>query len=210
MRPSASTRQPVVTLLFAVALAGCSGAGDATPGPVVDGAAIGVEGAHEHGVVRMGLAVDGRRLSLDLEAPADAVFGFEHAPTSDEERMVVAEALSRVRVEIGGVINLPVELSCEVEQVDVPEAPDHDEHADEDGPDEDHAHDDEDHSDEGDNAHSEVRVAVSWMCAESPERNAATLSVNTLWPDAALVDLTVITSQGQAAGRVASDAAFRF
>ena len=46
--------------------------------------------------------------------------------------------------------------------------------------------------------------------AEFPERNAATLSVNTLWPDAALVDLTVITSQGQAAGRVASDAAFRF
>ena len=85
-----------------------------------------------------------------------------------------------------------------------------DEGRDEDHEHSDHGHADGKHSDDDDHAHSSVRVAVSWLCAASPERNASTLRVNALWPEAALVDLTVITSQGHAAGRVALDAAFRF
>ncbi len=223
-------------------LVGCSADGGGDSGPRVDGDAIGVAGAHEHGVVRMGLAVDGARLTLDLQAPADALFGFEHQPESEEERRIVAEALDRLRAEAGTAISLPAELACTAETVEIVEAPgvghdegdedhagdaDHDEddhdHDEDDHDEDDHDHDEDDHDhdeddhdeDDHDHAddeveHSEVRLAVSWTCAESPERSAASLRVDQLIPDAELVDLTVITSMGQAAARVAPGASFRF
>lgn len=160
----------------------------------------------------MGLAVDGVRLTLDLKAPGDAVFGFEHPPESGEERAVVTEALARIQTEAGSLISLDPGLGCTVEDVEILEAPELEEEH-EDSPHEEArdegAHDEE--ADSGDeHAHSEVRARVVWSCTTSPEGTLATLQVARLLPDVEFVDLTVITSGGQAAGRVDGDAAFRF
>ena len=194
-------RRPEAMLFFAIvivttfSLAGCSSGNEQASGPEVEGAPVGTVGAHEHGVVRMGLAVDGQRMSLNLEAPAATVFGFEHDPETEEEIGVVSEAMETLKTRVGEVIAVSSELACELEDVEVVSAPEVDEE---------HSHsDDED-------AHSEVRVAVSWFCAQSVEGTDATLRLGSLWPDAELVDLTVITSMGQAAGRVAADASFSF
>ena len=210
----------LAALATILALVGCSSSGEGAPGPRVDGAMIGVDGAHEHGVVRMGLAVDGRRLSLELAAPASTVFGFGHAPSTEDEWTSVSDALVNVRARLGEVIVVPPELNCRLTGVDVLEAPDSDahEHADtaeeaehdEEDHDDAHAHDEHEDSGEDDHGHSEVRVAATWDCAESPEGSEANLHLSDLWPEAMLVDLTVITSEGQAGGRVSADAAFRF
>ena len=202
-------RRPEAMLFFAIvivttfSLAGCSSGNEQDSGPTVEGDPVGTLGAHEHGVVRMGLAVDGQRMSLNLEAPAATVFGFEHDPETEEEIGVVSEAMETLKTRVGEVIAVSSELACELEDVEVVSAPEVDEE---------HAHsDDEEHSHSDDeDAHSEVRVAVSWFCAQSVEGTDATLRLGSLWPDAELVDLTVITSMGQAAGRVAADAAFSF
>ena len=210
-------RRPEAMLFFAIvivttfSLAGCSSGNEQASGPEVEGAPVGTVGAHEHGVVRMGLAVDGQRMSLNLEAPAATVFGFEHDPETEEEIGVVSEAMETLKTRVGEIIAVSSELACELEDVEVVSAPEVDEehsHSD----DEEHAHsDDEEHSHSDDeDAHSEVRVAVSWFCAQSVEGTDATLRLGSLWPDAELVDLTVITSMGQAAGRVAADASFSF
>ena len=210
-------RRPEAMLFFAIvivttfSLEGCSSGNEQASGPEVEGAPVGTVGAHEHGVVRMGLAVDGQRMSLNLEAPAATVFGFEHDPETEEEIGVVSEAMETLKTRVGEVIAVSSELACELEDVEVVSAPEVDEehsHSD----DEEHAHsDDEEHSHSDDeDAHSEVRVAVSWFCAQSVEGTDATLRLGSLWPDAELVDLTVITSMGQAAGRVAADASFSF
>ena len=226
-------RRPEAMLFFAIvivttfSLAGCSSGNEQASGPEVEGAPVGTVGAHEHGVVRMGLAVDGQRMSLNLEAPAATVFGFEHDPETEEEIGVVSEAMETLKTRVGEVIAVSSELACELEDVEVVSAPEVDEehsHSDDEehahSDDEEHAHsddeehshsDDEEHSHSDDeDAHSEVRVAVSWFCAQSVEGTDATLRLGSLWPDAELVDLTVITSMGQAAGRVAADASFSF
>ena len=218
-------RRPEAMLFFAIvivttfSLAGCSSGNEQASGPEVEGAPVGTVGAHEHGVVRMGLAVDGQRMSLNLEAPAATVFGFEHDPETEEEIGVVSEAMETLKTRVGEVIAVSSELACELEDVEVVSAPEVDEehsHSDDEehahSDDEEHSHsDDEEHSHSDDeDAHSEVRVAVSWFCAQSVEGTDATLRLGSLWPDAELVDLTVITSMGQAAGRVAADASFSF
>ena len=232
-RPEAMVLFPMV-IVTTFTLAGCSSGNEQDSGPTVEGDPVGTLGAHEHGVVRMGLAVDDQRMSLDIEVPAATVFGFEHNPETEEEIRVVSEAMETLRTRVGEVIAVSSELACELEDVEVVSAPEVDEehshsddeehsHSDDEehshSDDEEHSHsDDEEHShsededahSEDEDAHSEVRVSVSWFCAQSVEGTDATLSLSSLWPDAELVDLTVITSMGQAAGRVAADASFSF
>ena len=208
-RPEAMLFFPMV-IVTTFGLAGCSTGNEQASGPEVEGAPVGTLGAHEHGVVRMGLAVDGQRISLNLEIPAATVFGFEHDPETEEEIALVSEAMELLRTRVGEVIAVSPELACELEDVEVVSSPEVDEghsHSE----DEDAHSDDEGHShSEDEDAHSEVGVAASWFCGQSVEGTNANLRLGSLWPDAELVDLTVITSMGQAAGRVAADASFSF
>ena len=53
--------------------------------------------AHEHGVARLAVAVDGNTLSIELDAPLDGFLGFERAPRTDAERKAAADLLVRLR-----------------------------------------------------------------------------------------------------------------
>ena len=53
--------------------------------------------AHEHGALKLDVAVEGHRLTIAMEAPLDNVLGFERAPRNDAERKAAAEALARLR-----------------------------------------------------------------------------------------------------------------
>ena len=199
------SRLVVFTILT---LGGCSSGNERGSGPLVEGDLVGVAGAHEHGVVRIGLAVDDRMVSMDLEVPAATVFGFEHAPKTEDELEMVSEGLAALRARVGEIIAISPEFGCELEDFEVVDAPDVEESE---GAEDEHAHSEDEHAhSEDEDAHSEIRVAVSWSCVQSIEASSATLRLGSLWPDVALVDLTVMTSRGQAAGRVGADASFSF
>ncbi len=53
--------------------------------------------AHQHGVVKLDVAVDGGEVSLVVEMPLDNLVGFERAPRTDAERKTAAAALARMR-----------------------------------------------------------------------------------------------------------------
>jgi len=199
------SRLVVFTILT---LGGCSSGNERGSGPLVEGDLVGVAGAHEHGVVRIGLAVDDRMVSMDLEVPAATVFGFEHAPKTEDELEMVSEGLAALRARVGEIIAISPEFGCELEDFEVVDAPDVEESE---GAEDEHAHSEDEHAhSEDEDAHSEIRVAVSWSCVQSIEASSAALRLGSLWPDVALVDLTVMTSRGQAAGRVGADASFSF
>ncbi|MEG0862309.1 MAG: DUF2796 domain-containing protein [Pseudomonas sp.] len=46
--------------------------------------------AHEHGVARLNVALEGKVLELELESPAMNLVGFEHAANSDSDKAKVA------------------------------------------------------------------------------------------------------------------------
>ena len=241
-------------LLLCVA---CGDSSSASPGPpLVEGERLGTVGAHEHGIARLGLAVDGTLLTVDLELPAESVFGFERAPRSAEERATVAEALDRLRTGGGRLIAFPDGATCtldsaevhapegvegdpagEDQQPDEDEAHDHDEdeahdhdedeahdhdedeghdHDEDEGHDHDedegHDHDEDEaqeHAEDEGNGHAEVHLLASLTCSREP-LGPASLRFADLLPDVEQVDLTVFTAAGEAAGRVAPDASFRF
>lgn len=53
--------------------------------------------AHEHGVVRLDIAIDAGKVSIALESPLDNLLGFERAPRSDAERKVADAAVTRLK-----------------------------------------------------------------------------------------------------------------
>jgi hypothetical protein len=54
-------------------------------------------GAHEHGAVKLDVAVEGNTLSIGLDVPLDNLLGFERAPRSEAERKAAADVLARLR-----------------------------------------------------------------------------------------------------------------
>ena len=78
--------------------------------------------AHEHGAARLDVAVEAGKLSLQLEAPLDSLFGFERAPRTDVERKRVDAAVARLKAaeslfrpdSAGGCTLASVELASSV------------------------------------------------------------------------------------------------
>ncbi len=189
------------TAPFLLLCVACGDSSSARPDPpLVEGERLGTAGAHEHGIARLGLAVDGTRLTVDLQLPAESVFGFEHAPRSAEERATVADALDRLRTGGARLVAFPDGATCALDSAEV-EAPEgmEDDHAGEDQ----HAHEDAGHE------HAQVRLLASLTCSREPI-GPASLRFADVLPDVVQVDLTVFTAAGEAAGRVAPDASFRF
>ncbi|MBH3386517.1 DUF2796 domain-containing protein [Pseudomonas juntendi] len=52
--------------------------------------AHGTLGAHEHGVAKLNVVLDGNTLELELDSPAMNLVGFEHAASSDADKAKVA------------------------------------------------------------------------------------------------------------------------
>ncbi len=59
--------------------------------------------AHEHGALKLDVAVEGNRLMIAMEAPLDNLLGFERAPRNDAERKAAAELLARLRSQDRGM-----------------------------------------------------------------------------------------------------------
>jgi hypothetical protein len=57
--------------------------------------------AHEHGVARLDVVVEPKRVTLELDTPLDNLLGFERAPRSDAERALLDKVLARLRAADG-------------------------------------------------------------------------------------------------------------
>lgn len=75
------------------------------------GSAIAAPHAHEHGVARLDVAIDGATLSIALQAPLDGFTGFERAPRTAAERRLAAEVLARLE-DAGGLFKPDAAAGC--------------------------------------------------------------------------------------------------
>ena len=111
--------------------------------------------AHEHGAATLDAVIDGSTLFLEFESPWANLVGFEHEPSTDEQRAAVDEALGQL--ERAGELFALRGGDCTVAQASVSstmgeaEHRDEDEHHDED----EHRDDEDEHHDDEDGHHDE-------------------------------------------------------
>jgi hypothetical protein len=58
---------------------------------------IETHGAHEHGVAVLNVGIEANRVEIEFESPSINVVGFERAPTTEGERVTMAEAEQQLR-----------------------------------------------------------------------------------------------------------------
>lgn len=166
--------------IFALLLAGCGGA-------------VAPEGAHVHGVARLNVALDDARGgTVELIAPAESLYGFEHAATSDADRATQEAALATLRDEIGRLLVLDPALGCrfEAQEVDVV----YEDHAHEDG-EADAEHADGEESISG--THSEVHAAWALACDADLTDTTARAAFGDAFPGIEELVVTVLSDAGQ-------------
>ena len=125
-------------------------------------------GAHEHGHGSFNIAIEGKRVSMELEAPGADIVGFEHKARTKEQRAAVSTAKETLK-QIANVVGLPSAAGCKLQKASVElhvEGEDHHEHK--------HAekgkaksHGSKEEADEG--SHSEFHAEYQLTCA-APER----------------------------------------
>ena len=86
---------------------------------VAAGAAAAAPHAHQHGAIKLAVAIDGEQLSLAMEAPLDSLLGFERAPRNDAERRAAGELLTRLRSGTAALFQPDAAAQCALVQAEV-------------------------------------------------------------------------------------------
>jgi hypothetical protein len=58
---------------------------------------VAADQAHQHGVARLEVTVEGAALQVAFEGPAENILGFEHVPRSDAQKKTVARAEGQLK-----------------------------------------------------------------------------------------------------------------
>jgi len=117
--------------------------------------------SHEHGAATLDVVIDGAQMFVTFDSPWMNLVGFEHAPSTDEQRDAVANAQAQLE---DGMLALGIDsgAGCTLQTTGIDSSMAMDDHGDEHGHD-DHGDDhDDDHSDEhGHDEHDDEHVALS-------------------------------------------------
>jgi hypothetical protein len=84
-------------------------------------AAFGKKGhkAHEHGTVKLGLAIDGTTVTISGEIPGDDAFGFEHNARNDKEKAKINASLATLRTKGTELFQFPADYGCTMKNADI-------------------------------------------------------------------------------------------
>ena len=149
-----------------------------------------IHASHVHGEVVFNMVLEGERLDVEMISPAMNITGFEHAPSTEQDRKALAEAIEKLGV-AGNLLTLPAAAGCEPGDSTV-ETPLTREHAD-------HDHK---HSGEHEEDHAEFHVTHAFRCEKPAAIDSVSLTLLSHFPGVEKVRLQWIHGQRQGAAVV--------
>lgn len=161
-------------------------------------------GAHVHGHGTLNIAIEEKRVSMELEAPGMDLVGFEHAATSDDQKAAVDKAKALLGKPLG-VFVLPAAAGCTLASSDVAIEAEH--HHDGDAGDHDHdAKDAADHDDhDAHSGHNQFHATYAFDCANPAELTAITFDYFKEFAGAQGLTVNVVSAKGQNKYEVSRD-----
>ncbi|HEX9881780.1 MAG TPA: DUF2796 domain-containing protein [Hyphomicrobium sp.] len=165
-------------------------------------------GAHEHGHGTLNIAVENKRVAMELEVPGMDIVGFEHEATSDDQKAAVDKAKAELAKPLT-LFKLPASAGCSVKEAKVEieaehEDADHEKHAKaEDHDDEKHA--DADHDEDEHEGHNAFHVTYALDCAKPAELTSITFDYFKAFAGAQNLTVNVVTAKAQNAYEVSRD-----
>ncbi len=151
-------------------------------------------GAHVHGHGTLNIAIEDKRVSMELEVPGMDIVGFEHAPSTDDQKAAVEKAKARLEKPLG-MFSLPTAAACTVAEAKVAIEAEHGDHGDDD-----HKHEekgDHDHDHEAAGGHNQFEASYALDCANPSELTTITFDYFALFAGAHDLTVNVVTAKGQ-------------
>lgn len=177
--------------------------------------------AHEHGVGVMNIAIDGKTVALELEAPGADIVGFEYVAESAEDRAAIEDAVSVLARPLDLFV-LPARAECTVLEASakLKGGEDHDDHDDHAAAHDDHddhddhkehaeAHDDHDdhgHEDHAEANHTEFHAEYTLNCADPTKITEINFAYFDTFENALELEVQVLTRTTAQAFDVPRDA----
>jgi hypothetical protein len=162
-------------------------------------------GPHVHGHGNLNIAVEDKRVSMELEVPGMDIVGFEHDATTDDQKAVVEMAKAQLAQPLA-VFKLPAAAGCTVADAKVAVEAEH--HHDGDA-DDDHDHDQaagEDHDHDEHEGHKEFHVTYTLDCAKPASITAIDFDYFKLFAGAHDLTVNIVTAKAQNTYNVTRDA----
>lgn len=114
--------------------------------------------AHEHGAIKLSIALDGKDIELEIDGPSESFLGFEHSPTTKKEKNIYNAVKERWTKNFSSLIKFDEKLECviqntELEQIVEKELSDLHSHG---------------KKEKKSGVHSEIDAKAKLTCAKSP------------------------------------------
>jgi hypothetical protein len=166
-------------------------------------------GAHVHGHGTLNIAIEDKRVSIELEAPGMDIVGFEHAASTDDQKSKVDAAKSILQRPLD-ILALPAAAGCSVAAADVALEAEH--HHDDDGDghdhdkadkaadDHDHGHGDHDHA-----GHNQFHATYELECASPAQLTSIGFDYFKHFTGAQGLTVNVAAAKGQSKYEVSRD-----
>ncbi|MBN8731297.1 MAG: DUF2796 domain-containing protein [Acidobacteria bacterium] len=137
--------------------------------------------AHEHGAAAINIVIEGTTGIVEFEAPAEGVFGFEHAARTAAQKKQVEAALATVRTKGGEMVQFDAGRGCrwEAKSVEVVR--------------------------EAGEEHAEVKAEYTVACAQAPGGSRLRFGVSRMFPRIERVQVQVLNGAQQAGLGVRGD-----
>ncbi|QTR51295.1 DUF2796 domain-containing protein [Candidatus Thiothrix anitrata] len=161
-------------------------------------------GVHEHGVAKLAVAIGTEGVEITLASPAANIVGFEHVPTTDDDKTAVDDAVKKLQAG-DELFILNAEAECQLQDTEVlsgllgDEMPAHDDHK--------HAQqDDHKHDHATGDAHNDVDVAWSYTCAKPAELKEIAVKLFAAFPNGfQRINAEWVTDKGASAMELTQD-----
>jgi hypothetical protein len=143
-------------------------------------------GAHEHGRGTLNIAVEGSKVTMELEVPGIDIVGFEHAAKTSPEKAAVEKAKAQLSAPLT-LFTLPAAAGCRVTQAKI--EVENGEHE--------HGAKGQAKGDAKSEGHSEFHVEYALECAAPANLTGIEFGYFRAFAGAQKLDVNVITPKGQ-------------
>lgn len=147
-------------------------------------------GPHVHGHGTLNIAVEGTRVSMELETPGMDIVGFEHDASSADQKAVLEKAKKQLADPLT-LFKVPAAAQCKLAEakVEIEKENDHDhDHGDKDAGDHDHA---------AEAGHNAFHVTYALECASPANLTSITFDYFTAFAGAKELDVSIVTDKAQ-------------
>lgn len=152
-------------------------------------------GPHVHGQGTLDIAIEGKKIEIELVAPGMDIVGFEHVASNDEQKAAVEKAKGKL-TDVLAVFKLPAAAGCKADVAKV------ESRAEVHKPGE---KDDDDDDKPGAPQHSEFHATYTITCAAPENVTSMETAYFTDFSGGQLLNVNVTTSKGQTQAQMSRD-----